>query len=202
MTEHFDFGIIVQVILVIVIIIQTSHIGNTMRLNRRMNQYQLTHEWNQKLRDVYHNKSIPNINDSQVYENEYQNLIFIFQDMHGLFKDKLLKSADFFTMFMRLHLLTKIEAENKSSVFHKNHITLQVIYDDFNNIDVGVKLFDYVDNDIMDELTKTVNENSVKGIGLKNIKTNYPKYHKWLRLGLWISLKIKKEPYFKLPSIK
>lgn len=201
--KFLDPEIIVQSILLTVIIIQTLYIGNTMRFNRRINQYQLTHEWNQQLRDVYRDESTPHLNDSQVYENEYQNLIIIFQDMHHLFKDKLLKSSDFSTMFVRLYVLTNLEAKNKSPVFYKNYIILKTIYNDFNNIDVGMILLSYVDNSVLDDMSKTIDKNSFTGFGLKSLKENYSfsKFQRILKIGLWIQLKVKKQPLFELPSI-
>lgn len=201
MTEFLKFELIVQFILVVVIIIQTTYIGNSLRLNRRMNQYQLLNEWNQKLRDVYEDKTIPHISDPQVYNDEYQNLIFVFQDMHGLFKDKLLKSSDFMIMFMRLQRLTDIEAENNSAVFKQYHMILQTIYDDFNNIDCAMKLFDYFDNGIADEIMKEANKDSLLKIGMNDLIKNFSKRQKWLRLGLWFSIKIKKNSFFVLPNI-
>lgn len=202
LTKFLDFGTAIQIILVVVIIIQTGYIGSTMKMNRRKNQYQLTIEWNQKLRNIYHNKPVLNTNDPYIYENEYQDLIYLFQDMHILFKDKLLKSSDFFIMFMRLYTLTMLEANKKSSVFLRNHMILNTIYHDFNNIDVGMMLFHYSDNDTIDEIIKSMNENSFQRLDFENLKTTYPKIQRWIKLGLWFKLKIKKEQLFKLPSIE
>ena len=200
MAEFLNFDLIVQSILVGVIIIQTIYIGTSLRLNRRMNQYQLVNEWTQKLRDVYRNHSTPHMMDPQV-KNEYQNLIFIFQDMNALFKDKLLKSSDFMIIFMRLKCLTDIEAENDSAVFKQHHMILQTIYDDFNNIDCGMNLFRYLDNDIANHIMKEAKKDSILEIGIKDLMKNYSKRQKWLRLGLWINIKIRKKPLFVLPNI-
>lgn len=194
---------IIQIILIAVIIIQTSYIGTTMRFNRRVNQYNLTQEWNQKLTKIYQsNATIPHLTDPPIHDNEFLNLIDVFTDMHSMFKDKLLNPSDFMVIFMRLYSLTNIESEKKSKTFRLYHMQLQLIYDDFNNPDVMIKIFNYVDTDMIETISKSSGSKLLTSFGISELQKNYAKYAWVIKFVLVFQMKIKKIKYFELPKIK
>lgn len=195
-------AVIIQIILIAIIIVQTSYIGTQMRYNRRVNQYTITREWHQKLRAIYHNNTTPNLNDPQINDNEFLALIDTFRDMHPMFKDKLLKPSDFTIMFLRLYVLTQDHDIQKSDVFRANHLQLQNIFDDFNkDVDVIMYLINSVDLDMMEKLESTYSKNSFKKTSLKEALKKWPSYQKYFKFAFIILIKIRKREFFKLKSI-
>lgn len=198
-----ELNLTVQIILISIIIIQTSYIGSTMRFNRRLTQYDLTHEWRQKLTKTYLQSGIiPNISDEAINTNEVQELIDTFSDMHSLFRDKLLKSSDFIPQFVRLHTLVITESKKQTDVFKSNHIQLQLIYNDFNKVDVVMEMLNYVDIEILDSIKEKLGKNTIRGLGVDAYKKNYVKWFVFLKLVMWYNIKIKKTSFFKLPLIE
>ncbi len=196
-----NLNLIIQIILIFVIIIQTSYIGTTMKFNQRITQYDLTREWRQKLAQPYiQSGTIPHITDNNI-ENEFQELVDIFYDMHLLFKDKLLKPLDFIPQFARLHHLVLLESQKQTDSFKSNHIQLQFIYHNFNKTDVAMNMLDCVDLETLDKFKEKIGKDTVKGMGVDVYKKNYLKWVTFLKIVMWCNIKIKKTSIFKLPEI-
>jgi len=190
---------IIQIILVIVIITQTRYVGNSITFTRKITQYNMAKEWEDRLYHIFKNNSPGEDWPDQIY----QNIVNEFSNMDSLFRNKLLKPVEFTTLFYRLYIETLDKNNSNLELYRENYFQLQRIYKNFNKVDVCMKIFGQLNLNDWDEMTSQLKSVWYTKEMVKEANTKYiNKIFNILKIWFWIRIYVKKLTIFELPEIK